>query len=211
MARYSGPVCRLCRREGTKLYLKGARCFTKNCAIERRNQPPGQHGIGTGRPRKQSDYSHQLREKQKARRIYGVLERQFRRYFEYAAQRSGVTGAVMMQYLETRLDNVVFRLGFASSRRQARQLVTHGHFMVNGKKVTIASFQVNPGDKISVNPAAQASNYFKDMGKELRGHNVPAWLSLDGEAMGGQMLSLPSREQIDTQVKEQLIVEYYSR
>lgn len=212
MARYIGPVCRLCRRQGEKLYLKGARCFSKKCAIENRNSPPGQHGLtGTAARRKVSDYALQLREKQKARRIYGVLERQFRRYFEFATRRSGVTGAVLMQYLETRLDNIVFRLGFATSRKQARQLVTHGHFCVNGKKVTIAAYQVQPGDAISINPPSQASPYFKDTAKELRGRNVPEWLSLDAANLSGRVMSLPTREQIDTPLKEQLVVEYYSR
>ncbi len=161
--------------------------------------------------RKMSDYATQLREKQKARRTYGVMERQFHRYFEYAARRSGVTGAVLMQYLETRLDNLVYRLGFASSRKQARQLVTHGHFLINGKKVTIAAYQVNPGDTVSVSAASQSNAYFKELSKELRGRNVPGWLSLDAENLSGRMLALPLREQIDTPLKELLIVEYYSR
>lgn len=211
MARYVGPVCRLCRREGEKLYLKGERCFTPKCAIEKRNTPPGQHGQTRAFRRKVSDYGVQLREKQKARRIYGVLERQFRRYYSDAARRSGVTGAVLLQYLEQRLDNVVFRLGFAASRRQARQLITHGHLTVNGKKVTIPSFLVKPGDRIAVAEGSRKSPYFEELSKELKSARTPAWLAVDARALSGSVLSLPTRDQIDTPLKEQLIVEYYSR
>ncbi len=211
MARYIGPVCRLCRREGEKLYLKGDRCFSPKCAIERRNVPPGQHGAGRPGRRKQSDYAQQLREKQKARRIYGVLERQFQRYYADAARRTGVTGAVLLQYLETRLDNVVYRLGFGASRKQARQLVEHGHFTVNGRQVSVPSFRVKPGDVISVSEASRRSPYFADMGKELASRAVVDWLSLDPRALSGRVVSLPTRQQIDTPLKEQLIVEYYSR
>jgi small subunit ribosomal protein S4 len=201
----------LCRREGEKLYLKGERCFSPKCAVERRNTPPGQHGTRGGFRRKQSDYALQLREKQKARRIYGVLERQFRRYYSEASQRTGVTGAVLLQYLETRLDNIVYRLGFASSRKQGRQLVEHGHFTVNGKRVTIPSFQVKPGDTISVAEHSRVDVYFADLGKALAGHGVADWLSLDPRMLSGRVVSLPTRQQIDTPLKEQLIVEYYSR
>ncbi len=211
MARYIGPVCRLCRREGEKLYLKGDRCFSPKCAIERRNTPPGQHGISRQARRKQSDYAIQLREKQKARRIYGVLERQFRRYYSDAARRTGVTGAVLLQYLERRLDNVVFRLGFASSRKQARQLVEHGHFTVNGKKVSVPSFLVKPGDVVGVVEGSRRSPYFADMSKELQSRGVPAWLAIDARNLSGTVSYLPGRQEIDTPVKEQLIVEYYSR
>jgi small subunit ribosomal protein S4 len=211
MARYIGPVCRLCRREGEKLYLKGERCFSPKCAIERRATPPGQHGLARGGRRKQSDYALQLREKQKARRIYGVLERQFRRYYSDAARRTGVTGAVLLQYLETRLDNVVYRLGFATSRKQARQLVEHGHFAVNGKHVTVPSFLVKPGDTISVYERSRRSPYFADMSKELQSRRVPEWLTLEPRSLSGHVTMLPSRQQIDTPLKEQLIVEYYSR
>lgn len=211
MARYIGPVCRLCRREGEKLYLKGDRCFTPKCAIERRNVPPGQHGQSRAFRRKQSDYALQLREKQKARRIYGVLERQFRRYYADAARRSGVTGAVLLQYLESRLDNVVFRMGFATSRKQARQLVEHGHFAVNGRKVSVPSFLVKAGDSVSVLEGSRSSPYFAAVSKELQSRGVPDWLSLDGRNLSGTVLGLPTRQQIDTPVKEQLIVEYYSR
>jgi len=211
MARYIGPVCRLCRREGEKLYLKGDRCFSPKCAIERRNVPPGQHGTARTMRRKQSDYALQLREKQKARRIYGVLERQFRRYYSDAARRTGVTGAVLLQYLETRLDNVVYRMGFASSRKQARQLVLHGHFAVKGRKVTVPSFLVKPGDIVSVAEGSRSGTYFVGMGKELQSRGVPTWLTLDPRNLSGTVMSLPTRQEIDTPLKEQLIVEFYSR
>ena len=211
MARYIGASCRLCRREGEKLYLKGERCYSNKCAIERRNTPPGQHGMARTMRRKQSDYSMQLREKQKARRIYGVLERQFRRYYADAARRTGVTGASLLQYLETRLDNVVFRLGFASSRKQARQLVEHGHFAVNGKKVSVPSFLVKVGDTIGITEGARRSPYFVELGKELPSGKAPEWLTRDARGLSGRVTMLPTRQQIDTALKEQLIVEYYSR
>jgi small subunit ribosomal protein S4 len=211
MARYTGPVCRLCRREGEKLYLKGERCFSPKCAIERRNVPPGQHGQGRSFRRKQSDYALQLREKQKARRIYGVLERQFRRYYQDAARRTGVTGAALLQFLETRLDNVVYRMGLASSRKQARQLVLHGHITVNGKKVTVPSFLVKPGDDIAVGEGSRRRTYFADLSKELQGQRAPEWLAVEPRELSARVEQLPSREQIDTPLKEQLIVEYYSR
>lgn len=211
MARYIGPVCKLCRREGEKLYLKGERCFTPKCAIEKRNQPPGQHGASRTFRKKVSDYGIQLREKQKARRIYGVLERQFRRYYADSTRRSGVTGAVLLQYLESRLDNVVFRLGFASSRKQARQLIDHGHFIVNGRKVTVPSYLVKPGDKIAVAEGSRKSVFFAGMDKELKSARTPGWLTVDAQQLSGSVLNLPSREQIDTPLKEQLIIEFYSR
>ncbi|MCG3139805.1 MAG: 30S ribosomal protein S4 [Anaerolineae bacterium] len=211
MARYIGPVCKLCRREGEKLYLKGERCFTPKCAIEKRNQPPGQHGASRTFRKKVSDYGIQLREKQKARRIYGVLERQFRRYYADSTRRSGVTGAVLLQYLESRLDNVVFRLGFASSRKQARQLIDHGHFSVNGRKVTVPSYLVKPGDKIAVAEGSRKSVFFAGMDKELKSARTPGWLTVDAQQLSGSVLNLPSREQIDTPLKEQLIIEFYSR
>jgi small subunit ribosomal protein S4 len=201
----------LCRREGEKLYLKGPRCFTPKCAIEKRNHPPGQHGTARTFRRKASDYGIQLREKQKARRIYGVLERQFRRYYADAARRSGVTGAVLLQYLETRLDNVVYRLGFASSRKQARQLIDHGHFTVNGRKVSVPSFQVKPGDKIAVAAGSRTGVYFADLEKELKSARTPSWLSVDPRQLSGSVLNLPARDQIDSPLKEQLIIEFYSR
>ncbi len=212
MARYIGPVCRLCRREGEKLYLKGERCFTPKCAIERRNYPPGQHGrelqFRRSRP---SDYGLQLREKQKLRRIYGVLERQFRRYFEIAQRARGMTGALLLILLERRLDNVVYRLGFASSRAQARQLVRHGHFEVNGRKVDIPSYQVKPGDIIRVRDSSREKEYFKNIVERLEDHRPPAWLQLNPQDLSGQVLRLPVREEIDTRVQEHLIVEFYSR
>ncbi len=211
MARHVGPVCVLCRREGEKLYLKAERCFTPKCAIERRNYPPGPHGQSGSFRRKQSDYAMQLREKQKARRIYGVLERQFVRYFKDASRTTGVTGAQLLQYLETRLDNVVYRLGFAGSRKQARQLVLHGHFTVNGKKATVPSYILKAGDVVSVTEESRKSPYFQAIAKELSHRSVGEWLSLDGANFTGSVVSLPSRQQIDSALKEQLIVEYYSR
>jgi small subunit ribosomal protein S4 len=204
-------VCALCRREGEKLYLKGDRCYTPKCAIERRNYPPGPHGQAGAFRRKASDYSTQLREKQKARRIYGVLERQFLRYFKEAAKTSGVTGATLLQNLESRLDNVVYRLGFATSRKQARQLVLHGHLAVNGRKVSVPSYLVKPGDTIGVIEDSRKSPYFQTIAKEIEHRNVVEWLSLDARNWSGSVLALPSRQQIDTPLKEQLIVEYYSR
>jgi small subunit ribosomal protein S4 len=211
MARYIGSVCVLCRREGDKLYLKGERCFSNKCAIERRGYAPGQHGPAGAYRRKMSDYATQLREKQKARRIYGVLERQFRRYFEEASKTTGVTGATLLQQLETRLDNVVFRLGLASSRKQARQLVLHGHFLVNGKKVTVPSFLVKPGNTIAVAEESRKSPHFQQVSKDKSRGATPEWLKLEADNLSGTVLSLPTRSQIETPVKEQLIVEYYSR
>jgi small subunit ribosomal protein S4 len=211
MGRYIGSSCVLCRREGEKLYLKGDRCFSPKCAIERRNYPPGPHGQSGTFRRKSSDYATQLREKQKARRIYGVLERQFRRYFQEASKSTGVTGAALLQYLETRLDNVVYRLGFATSRKQARQLVLHGHFTVNGKKVNVPSYLLKAGDTVAVAADSRQSPYFQQAAKELSQRSVAEWLSLDAQNFSGSVVSLPSRQQIDVLLKEQLIVEYYSR
>ncbi len=211
MARYLGSACVLCRREGEKLYLKGERCYTPKCAIERRNYPPGPHGQSGSFRRKLSDYAMQLREKQKARRIYGVFERQFRRYFADATKTSGITGAALLQMLETRLDNVVFRLGLATSRKQARQLVLHGHFAINGKPVNVPSYLVKAGDQIVVLEASRKSPYFQTAMKELAHRKPSEWLSFDAQNLAGSVLNLPSRQQIDTPLKEQLIVEYYSR
>lgn len=208
MAVYSGPVCRLCRRDGVKLFLKGERCYTSKCAIERRKYAPGQHGQ---RQRKLADYGIQLREKQKLKRIYRVLERQFRAYFKEAVRRKGVTGELLIQLLELRLDNVVFRLGFALSRRQARQVVNHGHFLVNGKKVNIPSYQVRPGDVVTVADSSKTAGSIVESTNTTGGRRVPEWLSLDRGAMSGQVTAVPTREQIDTQVNEALIVEFYSR
>ncbi len=211
MARYLGSVCALCRREGEKLYLKGERCYTPKCAIEKRKYAPGQHGPTGSFRRKISDYATQLREKQKARRIYGVLERQFRRYFAEASKSTGVTGPTLLQFLERRMDNVVFRLGFASSRKQARQLVLHEHFLVNGKAVNVPSYLLKPGDTLTVTENSRKSAYFQAIAKDLTKKAVPAWLSLDAGNFSASVVNLPSRQQIEVPLKEQLIVEYYSR
>lgn len=212
MARYTGPVCKLCRREGQKLFLKGERCLTAKCAIDRRSYAPGMHGRESQfRRRRQSEYALQLREKQKARRIYGVLERQFRRYFREAERRKGITGANLLTILESRLDNVVYQLGFADSRAQARQLTCHGHFNLNGRRADIPSMLVEPGDVISVRERSKKLAYFNDRAKELESKVVPDWMSLDALNMSGRILNLPSREEIDLPLNEQLVVEYYSR
>ena len=211
MARYLGSACVLCRREGEKLYLKGDRCYSNKCAVEKRNYPPGPHGQSGSFRRKTSDYSTQLREKQKARRIYGVLERQFRRYFSEATKSTGVTGAALLQLLEMRLDNIVYRLGFATSRKQARQLVLHGHFTVNGAKATVPSYVLKPGAQIAVVEDSRKSAYFQAVTKELAHRKPVEWLALDAANFSASVLNPPSRQQIDTAVKEQLIVEYYSR
>ncbi len=211
MARHVDPVCKLCRREGQKLFLKGNRCFSPKCAIERRSYPPGMHGSRAPFRRKESDYGLQLREKQRAKRIYGVLERQFRRYFQEALRSKGLTGVTLLIMLERRLDNVVFRLGLADSRAQARQLVRHGHFLVNGKKTNIPSFLVKPGDVVSVQERSRRTVYFKDIIERLGERMVPEWLSFDVETLTARVTALPTREQIDVSLKEQLIVEYYSR
>jgi small subunit ribosomal protein S4 len=207
MARYSGPVCKLCRREGVKLYLKGEKCFTDKCPVARRPYPPGQHGQGR---RKLSEYGIQLREKQKARRTYGVMEGQFARYFEKAAKKKGVTGELLLQLLERRLDNVVYRMGLASSRAEARQLVRHNHFAVNGRRVNIPSFSVKAGDVIEVREASRQKPRFK-MLAQSPSRLVPAWLDVNLEALRGTVVRMPTREEIDAPVQEQLIVEYYSR
>jgi len=208
MARYTGSVCRLCRREGAKLFLKGTRCYTKKCAFERRPSPPGQHGV---RRRKMGDFGIQLREKQKVRRVYGVLERQFQNYFQEAETHTGVTGEYLLRSLETRLDNVVFRLGFASSRAQARQLVAHGHFAVNGVPTDIPSFEVKPGDRIEVRESRREREPFKLAKETLRSHQAPEWLSLEPARLAGAVVSLPRRDQMPLDLNEQLVVEYYSR
>jgi len=208
MARYTGPVCRLCRREGQKLFLKGDRCYSEKCAIARRPYAPGLHGQGR---HKLSEYGLQLREKQKCKRTYGILERQFKRYFEMAERKPGVTGENLLQILESRLDNVVYRLGFASSRAEARQLVRHGHFTVNGKKVSIPSYRVRPGDVVAVKESSRTLNKFVEAAEAMSRRTIPEWLDLNVEAMEGRVLSLPTRDQIDTDVQEQVIVELYSR
>lgn len=208
MARYRGPVSRLCRREGMKLYLKGSKCYTKKCPFERRPTPPGQHGV---RRRKVSEFGVQLREKQKMRRIYSVHERQFKRYFETAERRPGVTGENLLRLLETRLDNVVFRMGFATSRAQARQLVAHGHFAVNGRVTTIPSLLVREGDKVEVKEQSRKSEYFKTARETMRGAQQPDWLSVDGDKLEGSVTGMPRRDQMPVELNEQLVVEFYSR
>jgi small subunit ribosomal protein S4 len=209
MARYIGPVCRLCRREGMKLFLKGERCYTEKCAIEKRNFPPGQHG--KARRAKLSGYGLQLREKQKVKRIYGVLEDQFRRYVESAERTRGITGELLLQLLERRLDNVVYRLGLATSRAQARQLVRHGHFLVNGKKVDVPSFSVRQSDIVTVLARSQKNPTIEHAMEEVKGRGIPGWLSFDPGSMSGRIVSMPTREQINLPVQEQLIVELYSK
>ena len=211
MARYTDAVCKLCRREGENLFLKGERCFGPKCAIERRNYPPGMHGQQNTYRRKTSDFGLQLREKQKARRIYGVLERQFRKYFEDAQRTPGLTGENLLQTLERRLDNVIYRLGFADSRAQARQLVNHGHVEVNGRRVDIPSALVSEGDVISVGDSSRKKTYFKDLEETIGTRSVPSRLSVDINQLSGTVTMLPERGEIETTVNEQLIVEYYSR
>jgi small subunit ribosomal protein S4 len=208
LARYTGPDCKLCRREGIKLYLKGTRCLTKKCAIERRNTPPGMHGASSRR-RKQNDYALQLREKQKARRIYGVLEMPFHRLFEEAERQPGRTGENLLRLLETRLDNVVYRLGLGSSRDEARQVVCHGHVTVNSKKVDIPSYQVRVGDRVEISEGSRQKEGFKTLSDLAQQHTIPQWLSPQG--LGGQVLSIPLRAECEQIINEQLIVEYYSR
>jgi len=209
MARYIGPVCRLCRREGMKLFLKGERCYTEKCAIEKRNMPPGQHG--RARKAKMVGYGVQLREKQKVKRIYGVLEDQFRRYFETAERTRGITGETLLQLLERRLDNVVYRAGFSTSRAQARQLVRHGHFLVNGRRVDVPSYSVRQGDVVSVRQTSLENPVIAHAMEEVKGRGVPEWIAIDAAKLAGTIASLPTREQINLPVQEQLIVELYSK
>ena len=206
MARDTGPQCKQCRREGMKLFLKGERCLTDKCGVERRAYPPGDHGRGR---MKQSEYRLQLREKQKARRFYGVLEGQFRTYYDKASRQPGVTGENLLRLLETRLDNVLVRLGFAASRRQARQLVRHGHWSVNGRRVDIPSYHVRPGDVIAVKAGTGAETVIRDATELIS--SVPAWLEADHDALTAKVLRLPDRDEIVTPVQEQLIVELYSK
>ncbi|MGC9333195.1 MAG: 30S ribosomal protein S4 [Anaerolineae bacterium] len=211
MARHTDAVCKLCRREGEKLFLKGERCLSPKCAMERRPYPPGSHGRQAQFRRKVSDYGLQLRAKQKARRIYGVMERQFRRYFREAERRRGLTGMNLLILLESRLDNVVYRLGLASSRPQARQWVRHGHIEVNGRKVNIPSYLVEPGDVVAVRPASRQKPVFRELAQDLEHRPAPDWLSRDDVAMAGRVLGTPERKDLDVTIDEQLIVEYYSR
>jgi len=208
MARYTDPVCRLCRREGLKLFLKGGRCYTKKCSFERRPTPPGQHGV---RRRKVGEYGLQLREKQKVRRVYGVLEKQFRNYFIEATLRPGVTGELMLRSLELRLDNVAFRLGLAPSRAAARQIVAHGHLTVNGVPTNIPSYRLKVGDRVEVRESHKERELFKTVKESLRSHQAPDWLSVDAAKLSGSVLALPRRDQMPPEFNEQLVVEYYSR
>ena len=209
MARYSGPVCRLCRREGSKLFLKGSRCLSDKCAIERRNYPPGQHGRRRGR--RPSDYQVQLRQKQKVKRIYGVFERQFRKYFKEAAQRRGITGEALLIGLERRLDNVVYRTGLALSRAHARQIVRHGHIQVNGGRVDIPSYQTSQGDVIAVASGSKKNIAIKMAAENATAVERPNWLQADLDALEGRVVQLPTRADIDIDIQEQLIVELYSK
>ena len=208
MARYTGPACKLCRREGKKLYLKGERCTSGKCALERRNTAPGQHGAAK---KKMGEYGVQLREKQATRRYYGVLERQFKNYYEEAARKEGMTGENLLILLERRLDNVVFRMGLAESHREARQLVLHAHFTLNGKKVNIPSILVKPGDVISVKESSRDSAKIKALAEALESKNAPKWLDVDKTNLTAKVVSFPAREDIDFDFNEQLIVELYSK
>ncbi|MBQ2420612.1 MAG: 30S ribosomal protein S4 [Clostridia bacterium] len=208
MARYTGSVCKLCRREGEKLFLKGERCYSDKCSVSRRNYVPGQHGKGR---KKTSEYGLQLRMKQKARRYYGILEGQFRHYFEMAERKQGVTGENLLRILESRLDNVVYRLGWACSRAEARQFVVHGHFTVNGKKVDIPSYLLREGETVAISAKSKDSVKIQSVLESNSGRPVPAWLDLNREALEAKVVNLPAREEIDTPVEEQLIVEFYSK
>ncbi len=208
MGRYAGPVCRLCRRTGEKLFLKGDRCFTPRCAVERRRAPPGNQ---SNRRRRVSDWGTQLREKQKARYIYGIMESQFRKYMEQAFKKPGVTGQYLLELLERRLDNAVFRLGFAESRRQARQLVLHGHFTVNSRKTNIPSYLMRPGDVIAWKESHKQRDFFKALTGDIPKRPVPQWLTLDTEAMTGRVSNLPTEEDLESAIDTRLIVEFYSR
>lgn len=217
MSKHIGPVCKLCRREGEKLFLKGERCFTPKCAFEKRSYAPGQHGRSGSRGGRggsntgESDYLRQLRAKQRARRVYGVLERQFRRYYEVALQRHGITGFVLLQILESRLDNVVYRLGYASSRAQARLMVTHGHFTVNDRRTDVPSMLLREGDVVAVREGSRSLEYFKGLGDLADARTAPSWLNRNTKELSGVIQRLPERAEIDGSLNEQLIVEYYSR
>lgn len=212
MARYTGPVCKLCRREGEKLFLKGERCFSPKCGFDKRSYAPGEHGKARmARGDRVSDYSRQLRAKQKARRVYGVLERQFRRYFSMAIRTKGLTGLNLLHTLETRLDNVVYRMGFAESRSQARQMVNHGHFMVNNIRADIPSMLMKAGDIITVRESSRGLVYFKELPDLAAKRNCAMWLDRDLKSLSGRVLRIPERSEVDGNLNEQLIVEYYSR
>ena len=211
MARYKGPVCRLCRRNGVKLFLKGERCYTPRCAVERRKSPPGEQHMQSRRRRRLSEHGVQLREKQKARETYGILERQFRTYIRKATRMEGVTGERLMQMLERRLDNVAYRLGFADSRQQARQWVSHGHLRVNGRRVNTPSFLVKPGDEVTWREESTKKDFFAGVSESLRKRPTPAWLALDEAAVKGTVMALPEPGEIDTGIDTRLIVEFYSK
>lgn len=208
MARYREASCRICRREGEKLFLKGDRCYSEKCAVERRKYPPGQHGQGY---RKLSDYGVQLREKQKVRKIYGLLERQFRRYFYEAERRKGITGEILLQLVESRLDNIVYRMGFAPNRRRARQLISHGHIVVNGKEINLPSYQVKEGDSVSVKDSSRDMPEIIDSLSKVEHRGIPAWVEVDSVNHTGKVLRTPVRDEIQLPIQEQLIVELYSK
>jgi small subunit ribosomal protein S4 len=208
MARYTDAVCRICRREGLKLFLKGSRCYSRKCAFERRSTPPG---MNTMRRRKVSEFGLQLREKQKVRKSYSIVERQFRNYFAKAAQRKGMTGENLLRLLEMRLDNVVYRMGVATSRAQARQLVSHGHFAVNGRPTNVPSFGTRVGDRVEVRESRRSREFFKVAGETMRAAQIPDWVSVDPAKLSGTILAEPAREQMPLEFNEQLVVEYYSR
>lgn len=210
MARYSGPNCRLCRREGDALFLKGTRCFSEKCAFRKRSQIPGQHGNGRFN-RKQTGYEIQLRAKQKVRRIYGVLERQFQNYYELASKKSGNTGVNLLHLLESRLDNVVYRMGFTLSRQQSRMWVTHCHFLVNGKTVNIPSYQVKPGDVITIKASSSLAKQLKDLFETTGSREKASWMEVDAASLKGKFVAYPERSQLDPKIQESLIIEYYSR
>jgi small subunit ribosomal protein S4 len=212
MAKYIGPVCKLCRREGEKLFLKGERCYSPKCAIERREYVPGQHGrSGSSRSDRVSDFARQLRAKQKARRVYGIFERQFRRYYSVALRRRGLTGLNLLQTLEMRLDNLIYRMGYAPNRATARLLVTHGHFQVDGRRTDVPSRLIKAGEVISVRDGSRSTTYFKELTDVAEPRIVPTWIERDLRALSGRVLRLPERAEIDGNLNEQLIVEYYSR
>jgi small subunit ribosomal protein S4 len=212
MARYTGPSCKLCRREGTKLFLKGTRCSTEKCGFERRPYIPGEHGSAKGfRRSRVSDYGIHLREKQKVRRIYGILEKQFRKYFKMAAKKSGVTGENLLQFLECRLDNVIYRMGFAPSRKSARQIIRHGHIIVNNRKVNIPSFLVSPEDQITIKEKSRTMPLIQEAIESSTDVSSLEWFEVAKEAFNGKILTYPSREQIPMEIDERLIVEYYSK
>lgn len=216
MAKNTGPACKLCRREGEKLFLKGERCFSPKCAFERRSFAPGQHGRSGGGRRggatgRESDYGKQLRAKQKARRVYGVYERQFRRYYGKALKVRGMPGLVLLQTLESRLDNIIYRLGYAASRAQARLLVTHGHFTVNGRRTDVPSMTLRVGDTVAVREGSRQVKYFKELPPFAENRNTPSWLGRDLNSLAGSVLRMPERAEIEGSLNEQLIVEYYSR